>query len=240
MTNEQDWAWRTNIDATDLSDVFVQSLVQNLSWNSSGTGERRKREMIPSTAVLEVDREVAETQLALYADLPQLTPREKNLLAIYDAVIAGEKVIHLSEVLKRGEAYALRGFPKVAIAPVTAERVTFQRKVTSTYPWSDSGKYSASYRAGSWSQTIQNGRWSRWSNRLSSAQAEALTPLVPPSERDKVQDGDLFLWEPTWLRKEESVIQYDPAVIRPLSNGLYKVVLAWDLTAAEAMMLGGE
>ncbi len=210
----------------------------NWGWSVSEREEPR-REMIPATAVLEIPAEEAERQQALYAEVPNLTPREKNLMAIYDAVIAGEKIIRLDTVLEKAGAFKYERFPKVALAPVTAERVTFRRftKGTRLTP----GRLNAYFQAGQWRyDLLKEQGWEPFWNRVSHAESEAMTPLVPPPDRDKVQEGDLFLWEATWLSKKETVINYDPAVIRPLSNGLYRVVLAWDLTEAEAMILGGE
>lgn len=226
----------TMVDITDMADAFTRMANASISMADSMTETRPKeREMIPSEAVVTIDREEAENQLALYEGL-ELTDREKNLLAIYDAVAAGEKVIQLETVLKRGQAMTNRGMPQLALAPVTAEKVKFER--TTRGSRNTILEAHAHYEAGK--------KWKYWlplwweSGSISQASGEALTPLVPPPHRDKVEGGDLFLWEATWLKKKESQVQYDPAVIRPLSNGLYKVVAAWDLTPVEAMALGSE
>jgi hypothetical protein len=235
------WKWTTSdpwipVMTTGTFTVDTSTLAGNRRTTTTTKEERGP--MIPSTAVLTVPPEEAEHQLALYADLPELTEREKNMLAIYDAVLAGEKIIKLNQVLQLGMAMEGRGFPKVAIAPVEAEMVTFlrDRKVPTRRPRFDQRDDGQSkFLSGKWSYPLAEWDWQRTS--FTEARAEAMVPLVPPTHRDKIQPGDLMLWEPVWLRQNEKVIDPDPAIIRPLSNGLYQVVAAWDLTSVEAMML---
>lgn len=226
------WGGIYNKTTVPWVDANVDS--EDVVW--SGNSEPKEREMIPKTAILTLDRDEAETQRAMFADLPKLSEREQKMMAIYDAVIAGEKVIKLKEVLRMGGAYNLEGKPKVVVAPITAEVVSFQRQATNR----KRTHLSSYFQAGKWKMDLVSDRaFSAW-DRASLMEAEALVPLIPPQHREGTEDTDLLLWEPVWLHSEEVVLNADPAILRPLSHGLYKVVAAWDLTAVETMMLSGE
>lgn len=228
-----------------VSNNLVWSVDGGLDWGWAGSGstqETKVREMIPNKAVLTIAKEDAEAQRALFADLPSLSPREKKMMAIYDSVLAGEKIIKLQEVLNQSEVYSLGRAPKVVLAPVNAESVTYNRTVTRRRRAGTRViEVSSGFTSGKWQMNLLvKSEADTFGTRVTEFTGEALTPLIPPPHRDKVQDGDLLLWEPVWLYSKEVVINADPAILRPLSHGLYKVVAAWDLTPVETMMLSGE
>lgn len=213
-----------------------------------GEGDQERREMIPKTATLNVTKEEAESQLALYADL-ELTEREKKMMAIYDAVVAGDKVIDLDEVLERGNVRELTGSPRIALAPVEATKVIYTKHQEPTTRkirrHTDRRALNFSYQADNgWRLDLQRRSYrSGWDN-VTFFEGTANIPSVLPTARDKVEDGDLILWEPIWTdvtQRNESArrpLAYDPAVIRDIGNGLYRVVAAWDLTEVETRVLG--
>lgn len=70
---------------------------------------------------------------------------------------------------------------------------------------------------------------------MSWVQAEAMVPSIPPHLRPETIDRYVILWEAEWRARRAPV---DPALLRPLGNGLYAVVATWDLTPLEQMVLG--
>ncbi len=230
---------KRTVDTTSLGDPDPR-VVQGGEWGGDwvfALSKERKRETMFGTSNLDtISREQAEEQKALYEGL-ELSPREEKMMAILDAVIAGEKVINLATTLSRGSAGKPDNVPKVALAPVGSEKVHYQQK----FRWSPGlRKARPVYWTKKWVYRfpqVRRSPYSSWTNFY----GEAILPSILPTVRDKVQDGDLMLWEPVWTntRREVSPPKYpDPAILRPLTNGLYQVVAAWDLTPVEAEILG--
>lgn len=60
-------------------------------------------------------------------------------------------------------------------------------------------------------------------------------PVIPPKHRpDGGLSGLLYVWEAQWNTK---VPNLDPALLKPIGNGLAEVVAQWDLTPLEAEAL---
>jgi hypothetical protein len=195
-----------------------------------------------STPYAAITKEEAQTQLDLYKDLPELTPHEKSLMDIYAAVLADEKVISLPSLVNDRR---FQDWPVVAVAPVRASSVTFVRE---TKGHRRSNRVICSYyKTPTWTLNAGEARandHTRWRE----VTLVSRVPSIHPLYRNKVQDGDLILWEVSDWRAERDQMQQlpsrtltelDPIVVRaiPNSEGLYKVIAAWDLTQAEARLL---
>lgn len=226
----EDWPM---VSITDFSSTMATYWSTTVSDGISNM----EREMIPHRAVLTIPKTEAETQRALFADLPDLSPREQAMMAIYDAVIAGEKIVKLQEIFNSGDIYRMVDKPKVVLAPATAESVTYTR-TTARRRRKDDLRVSSAFTAGKWELKLtEDMAVDTFSTRVTEVTATALAPLIPPPHRGTTEDGDLLLWEPVWLHSKEVVVNADPAILRPLSHGLYRVIAAWDLTPVESMML---
>lgn len=229
-------------DISSLEDSFTRVLLADTDITPyvsfDGPQQRKREEMLTPAIGNTITEEEALAQKALYEGL-ELSNREKKMMAILDSVIAGEKVVNLGTVLKRGEAGTANGVPRVALAPVGSDRVQYRQKfrrklvsglrVATPHFWTRDWIYDF--------PQVRRSPYSSWTNFY----GEAVLPSVLPTVRDKVQDGDLMLWEPVWVntRTEVNPPRYpDPAILRPLSDGLYKVVAVWNLTEVEAEVLG--
>lgn len=236
----------------DLSDfASAVSAVSNLSirfenmfgQRSSDSYAKKEREMIPQSAILTADQDEAQQMRDLYSEVPKLTKKEKNLLALYDAIASGDKVVVLDKILKDGgmfgesrSGWGAVGAPTIAIAPVGAEKVSWVARQTNRSSMSTAGKA----RFVSWVGPTRHIIERRGDVHARWMSGETSVPTIPPQHRDKVEKGDLILWEATWRNTEIRVDRHpDPAILRKVSDGLYRVVAAWDLTAVEAAMLAG-
>lgn len=65
-----------------------------------------------------------------------------------------------------------------------------------------------------------------------------ICPVIPMKHRPKGYKKLLYLWEATWTRVGARPIpNLDPALLKPIGNGLAEVVDQWDLTPLEAEAL---
>ena len=195
-----------------------------------------------ATLGVNLSKEEAQAQLDMYKNVPVLTPREQKMMAIYDAVVSGRKVIDLESTLR--SAINVRDLPKLALAPTGWDSIRFRRTRTMTRKQRavDWAQLNISFEGGTWSRRYEE-RIGRY-ERVAETTAEALVPSILPTVRDQVKPGDLILWEPVWTAVSNREIaerrpsSYDPMILRELPDGLWSVVAAWDLTDVEARVLG--
>lgn len=184
-----------------------------------------------------MSRQEAEAQLALYAELPELTERERRMLDIYDAIVKGEKFIELTNVLKHAYATSPTRLPDLTLAPIPATQVTYERRWKRAKGGRREGVFE--YRTEGWSLRLPPHFIDKYDTHRTTV-ATALAPSIPPVHREKVKPGDLLIWEPSWRLEKESVQiprDPDPAIIRQVNNGIYLVVAAWNMTPVEAQLL---
>lgn len=209
---------------------------------TTATRPRKESAVDLATAHFSVTPERAKEVLAEYESLDvPLTDRETQMLSLLDEVQKGTKIVDLDLMLARGEAHSLlRRLPHIAVAPVTADSVTYHREPRGRRK-SRSVLLESWFSAGSWAYPLGASSIRR-DDGWSSGTAVANAPSILPSVRSQVEEGDLLVWEPVWV--DTKITDHpkrpdpDPAVLRHISGHYYRVVAAWDMTPVEIAILG--
>lgn len=155
-----------------------------------------------------------------------------------EKVDSGAQVIDLNETLRRGGA-GTNGFPKLGFAPArlhgskwevafSSEAVIFGRffnRPPFARPVLSPIRPRIRFMGARWGEVSR-----QWSS-LSWNYAHTLIPRIPPPHRVHGLPGNILIWEATWRAK---VPRLDPALVRPIGNGLAEVLATWDLTDIEA------
>lgn len=172
----------------------------------------------------------------------------KDLKACYYQLSKGKKLIDIYAIMSKTKL-DVNGEPRLAIARADWKEVFFNKRDTGTGVFSDQTKMhwddTQKGEVGFPSQTFPN--WKRKKDKDGNATSDiwrerisAGVPLIPAKF---LPEGSLenyyILWEiKDW--KEFIPPARDPFLLKRLTNNLFAVLAAWDITALERSIIAGK
>jgi hypothetical protein len=185
--------------------------------------------------VIDVTEDEAAQKLAEYA---AVAPADRGYLdealaRAYRAVSGGGRLIRLSEAILAG-GFDERGMPRLAVAGAEWR--------TATCWWANRGdlifaddpnRSNRGAAVGHHSLRISYPEGTRPPNAYRAGLA--IVPMVPPAKRPRrgVLSRCHILWEAEW----DMSVPRDPALLRHVAGGLWRVLSEWDLTELERAVL---
>lgn len=183
------------------------------------------------------NREISDYETRSSKRRAELEETDKALMAGYRLLSTHKRVIVLSDVLRQGGVDA-HNRPKLAVARADERQIALwvSPNGTTTYrPMVD--RWAKGESAPRENNPDVSRRVFEFDELLpptrANVQAKSDVPFIPPGIRPNRLDRYAILWEATWQS-----VPVDPALLRPLGQGMYAVVATWDLTPLEAAVLG--
>lgn len=195
-------------------------------------------------AFLEYKRSVEETAAREVSDYEtraskrraELEEIDKSLMHGYRLLSTHKRVVILADVLRQG-GMDDRGRPKLAVARADERRIEVFINTNGTVNYNPVTQWQKGENRARENNPDSSRRIFEFDELLprhaSAVSAQSDVPFIPPKIRPATLDRYAILWEATWRS-----VPVDPALLRPLGQGMYAIVATWDLTPLEAAVLG--
>ncbi len=166
---------------------------------------------------------------------------DEALKKAYSAISSGKRVFNMNTVLRDAGLFDGIFLPKIAIVRADAQMVKFERDgdnfrfAGKRTQWFDIYSKYTRFPASIFGEKV-GWNW-RFDNKLPQVeQYTAVVPFIPPRFRPEKLENYFLMWEPIWKKIPPHP---DPFLLRPLGNGLFAVVVQWDMTPLEQSILEG-
>lgn len=210
--------------------------------------EETEKSPIESVKKILIPEDEAKAEWKKYCELLKKR-QDRHLKIMKDSFYhakEGRALINIFEVMKKGGLNE-KHEPKLAIARADIHEVVFKKRDTGTGTfemeqgwnrkgWNTDVELPQETFNIQWPREMENGVESRW--RVDKEKIKAKVPLIPA---ELMPEGDLKNFYVLWEVKEWSKLPEpkDPFLLKRISQNLFVVLGAWDLTELEIAIMDG-
>lgn len=187
-------------------------------------------------AIIDPDVVDLGSAYAKKVDVHRLTPRERKLVVISNAVNSGLPLIDIQKAILETPWITLgrHDLPSMAIANARWSSVYLARRRNT---WnSGNAARSIDFRRG---KHTRSGLTFRPPFNFSRHGFSAVVPMVPPEIRpnDNLKEH-VILWEANWTDQGRApIVAVDPFLLKNVDGHLYSVIATWDISEVEVQAM---